>query len=90
MEVIWTKAYGDKCASDGCKSKAQWHMLAGDVGSDYCDQCHDRIEDHLDPDDHSDEGYCDRCGNTGELDCHCGGDLCVCTNYGTKPCPYCT
>lgn len=22
--------------------------------------------------------YCDRCNNTGEVDCHCGGDLCVC------------
>ena len=22
--------------------------------------------------------YCDSCANTGEIDCHCGGDLCVC------------
>jgi hypothetical protein len=25
-----------------------------------------------------DGGYCDRCQNTGMVDCHCGGDLCVC------------
>ena len=22
--------------------------------------------------------YCDRCQNTGEVNCYCGGDLCVC------------
>jgi hypothetical protein len=33
--------------------------------------------------------YCERCYNTGELDCYCGGDLCVCENYGTFPCPDC-
>lgn len=22
--------------------------------------------------------YCDPCNNTGEIDCHCGGDLCIC------------
>jgi hypothetical protein len=33
--------------------------------------------------------WCDHCHNTGELDCHCGGDLCVCDNYGTYPCPHC-
>lgn len=35
------------------------------------------------------DNWCERCHNTGELDCHCGGDLCVCTNYGTYPCPDC-
>lgn len=34
-------------------------------------------------------GYCDRCNNTGWIDCHCGGDLCVCENGGEKPCPVC-
>ena len=29
------------------------------------------------------------CAGTGELDCHCGGDLCVCHNHGTFPCPGC-
>ena len=33
--------------------------------------------------------YCDRCQNTGTVDCHCGGDLCVCENYGEKECPCC-
>lgn len=32
--------------------------------------------------------YCDRCQNTGEIDCHCGGDLCVCGEE-TKECPRC-
>lgn len=33
--------------------------------------------------------YCEECHNTGELDCYCGGDLCICTNYGVYPCPHC-
>ena len=36
--------------------------------------------------------YCDRCQNTGEVECYCGGDLCVCggdTGYGTNDCPSC-
>lgn len=33
-------------------------------------------------------GYCDTCNNTGEVDCHCGGDLCVC-GAGIEPCPKC-
>lgn len=32
---------------------------------------------------------CPRCSGGGEIDCHCGGDLCVCTNYGTAICPLC-
>lgn len=35
------------------------------------------------------KGYCDLCHNTGEVDCRCGGDLCLCTNYGTMVCPAC-
>jgi len=42
-------------------------------------------------DDH--EGYddppCPRCDGDMEVDCHCGGDLCVCLNYGRKDCPFC-
>lgn len=34
-------------------------------------------------------GWCEHCQNTGALDCHCGGDLCVCANNGEYPCPYC-
>lgn len=35
------------------------------------------------------EFWCDVCHNTGELDCRCCGDLCLCLNYGTYPCPHC-
>lgn len=33
-------------------------------------------------------GYCAECNNTGEVECHCGGDLCVC-GEDTLPCPVC-
>lgn len=38
-----------------------------------------------------DEDFCQcpRCSGWGEIDCHCGGDLCVCENYGSAPCPLC-
>lgn len=32
--------------------------------------------------------YCSTCNNTGEVDCHCGGDLCVCGDE-VLPCPDC-
>jgi hypothetical protein len=35
------------------------------------------------------EFYCDACYNTGELDCYCGGDLCICDRNGTYECPHC-
>ena len=70
---------------------AKWHMEAGGVGSEYCDACREQIEDHLsgEPDEADDE-YCDHCKNTGEIDCYCGGDLCVCENNGTYPCQHCS
>ena len=34
-------------------------------------------------------GWCDHCQNTGYLDCHCGGDFCVCERNGEYPCPHC-
>lgn len=43
----WTKAHGQQCASADCGSTAVWHYDAGGVGSDYCDACRDRIDDHL-------------------------------------------
>lgn len=47
-------------------------------------------DDRYDFDPHgSDDEWCEHCQNTGELDCHCGGDLCVCENGGTYPCPHC-
>lgn len=32
--------------------------------------------------------YCDICQNTGEVDCYCGGDLCIC-GQETIECPKC-
>lgn len=29
------------------------------------------------------------CCGTGEIDCDCGGDLCVCHNHGQVECPGC-
>lgn len=50
----------------------------------------DEVEDRYDegPDDEDD--WCECCHNTGELDCLCGGDLCVCRNGGSIPCPRCS
>ena len=48
--------------------------------------------DDLDGDDFGEfeeRGWCDTCGNTGSLNCFCGGDLCVCENNGEYPCPDC-
>lgn len=38
-----------------------------------------------------DEDFCNcpRCSGYGEIDCHCGGDICVCENYGKATCPLC-
>lgn len=39
------------------------------------------------------ELFCDDlgegCGGLGFIDCHCGGDLCVCHNHGEIECPGC-
>ena len=36
-----------------------------------------------------DAGLDERCGGSGFLDCHCGGDLCVCHNHGEAECHGC-
>ena len=36
-----------------------------------------------------DDCTCPRCSGSGHIDCHCGGDLCVCDNYGERDCPLC-
>lgn len=43
------------------------------------------------PDDENeyDTVTCPKCDGVGSVDCHCGGDLCVCENYGEIPCPMC-
>ncbi len=33
--------------------------------------------------------WCDACHNTGTVDNRCGGDLCICENYGETDCPKC-
>ena len=37
------------------------------------------------------EGHvlCPRCDGHMSVACHCGGDLCVCENYGEEACPLC-
>lgn len=62
-----------------------------------CAACKKRQSDRIDAeasyydDDYDDrDDYCEHCQNTGELDCHCGGDLCVCDNNGTFMCPHCS
>ena len=32
---------------------------------------------------------CPRCDGHQVVNCYCGGDLCVCDNYGEEPCPFC-
>jgi RecJ-like exonuclease len=32
---------------------------------------------------------CPHCNGDGEVNCHCGGDLCLCENHGDAPCPVC-
>lgn len=37
-----------------------------------------------------DDGLDASCGGTGHVDCHCGGDLCVCHHHGQEvECPGC-
>jgi hypothetical protein len=38
-----------------------------------------------------DEDFCQCpcCSGFGFIDCHCGGDLCVCENNGERDCPLC-
>ena len=48
--VTWTKVaetYQRLCASNKCTMPAVWRMEAGNVTSDYCDECRSQIEAHL-------------------------------------------
>lgn len=38
---------------------------------------------------HDSDPWCEECHNLGEIPCLCGGDLCICMNYGSIPCPVC-
>ena len=37
----------------------------------------------------SEAGLEETCGDSGVLNCFCGGDLCVCHNHGEVECPGC-
>jgi hypothetical protein len=51
----------------------------------------DRWNEEEDFDDEFDgKEFCMNCNNTGIVDCHCGGDLCICLNNGEMPCPNCS
>ena len=41
------------------------------------------------PDETEEEPWCETCSGMGEVNCYCGGDLCICENYGSAPCPDC-
>jgi hypothetical protein len=74
--ATWSAAHGEQCATHECQQKAVWHFQAGDVGSDYCDPCHDKIvglgdEDPLDNDDSDDEDWLDMLCSLG-ADGQCG------------------
>jgi hypothetical protein len=47
--------------------------------------------EHEDITDYDDDqsAVCPRCMGDGSVDCNCGGDLCVCENYGYMDCPLC-
>jgi hypothetical protein len=45
--------------------------------------------DHYDDFEHHEGVTCPRCMGMATIDCHCGGDLCVCENYGERDCPLC-
>lgn len=38
---------------------------------------------------HREDEWCGTCNNMGVLACHCGGDQCICMNFGDIPCPNC-
>lgn len=79
---------GQHCASRNCKGKPTHRFEAGGIGSVYCRDCMvDIVAEEFEPSDP--EEWCEHCQGTGEIDCYCGGDLCVCSNNGTEPCPYC-
>lgn len=48
-------------------------------------------EDFYDDDPPIPDGHvlCPRCDGHQEVPCYCGGDFCICENYGDKPCPLC-
>ena len=54
-----------------------------------CDALSPEPDEFYDDDFGCEDEWCDTCQNMGVIDCHCGGDLCVCYNFGEMPCPNC-
>lgn len=54
-------------------------------------QTETNVADDFDYRDDIPEGHvlCPRCDGHQTVSCHCGGDLCVCENYGEEACPMC-
>lgn len=67
------------CCNDG-----GWIMTA-------CNECLLLVPGTDDEDDFDPlNEWCETCHNTRWIDCHCGGDLCICENNGEMPCPDCS
>ena len=64
------------------------------IEPDRCSACagHDTGElgaPDIGDEDYDEDEWCWTCCGTGDVDCFCGGDLCVCAHHGTMPCPRC-
>ena len=49
----------------------------------------DEYEDYDQSGDDDDREECQACDGFGWVNCHCGGDLCICENNGEAPCMKC-
>ena len=76
--TVSIRIMAEPIACPGCGREAEQEDPHG-----YCREC--IIESHLDEPE-GEPAYCDRCHNTGQIDCYCGGDLCVCGRQDL-PCP---
>lgn len=68
-----------------CRNCGREKPIASKIG--WCGEC---IADQIWAEDEDpDADYCFTCENTREIDCDCGGDLCVCLHGPTLPCTDC-
>lgn len=65
------------------------HQVQLDLAADYETKCWCGAEGKV-TELYDDTGLESSCGGTGSLNCHCGGDLCVCHYHGETECPGCT
>lgn len=47
------------------------------------------MDEEIYHDEYGEDFPCPKCDGWGHIECDCGGDLCVCTNYGERTCPVC-